>query len=116
MDSLFGSLIELDTLGFVSHPCPDPIIFRARLHRSTILSVLEPDHALMVLFLGTHTRTSQWVTHPRIALAANSLNFGVPMETEVSELSKCLMLGRDENIHIRSRRSTSLGNVGGLIL
>ncbi|RXH86387.1 hypothetical protein DVH24_017440 [Malus domestica] len=123
MDGLFGSLIELDTLGdvsysgfMVSHPHPGPTIFLARLYRSTILSILEPDHALMVLFLRTHTRTSQWVTHLGIALAANSLNFGVPMETEVSELSKYLVLGRDENIHIRSRGSTSLGDVGGLIL
>ncbi|CAN6684699.1 unnamed protein product [Malus baccata var. baccata] len=32
---------------------------------------------------------------------ANLLNFGVPMEPEVSELPKGLVLGRDENIHIR---------------
>ena len=37
---------------------------RARLYCSTILSALGPSHALTVLFLGTHTRTSQWVTHP----------------------------------------------------
>ncbi|KAM1017350.1 hypothetical protein ACFX13_047678 [Malus domestica] len=35
----------------------------------TILSTLGPDHALTVLFMGTHTRISQWVTHHRIALA-----------------------------------------------
>ena len=34
------------------------------------------------------------------------------MEPEVSELPKGLVLGRDENIHIRLTRSTSLGNVG----
>ncbi|CAN6586417.1 unnamed protein product [Malus baccata var. baccata] len=39
----------------------------------SILSALGPDHALMVLFLGTHTRTSQWVTHPGIALARTRL-------------------------------------------
>ncbi|RXH86388.1 hypothetical protein DVH24_017441 [Malus domestica] len=123
MDGLFGSLIELDTLGDVSyngflvaHPGSDPTTSRARLHRSMILSVLGPDHTLMVLFLGTHTRTSQWVTHPEIALAASTLNFGVPIEPEASELLKCLVLGRDVNIHIRPRRSTSLGDVGGLIL
>ncbi|RXH70480.1 hypothetical protein DVH24_013226 [Malus domestica] len=31
----------------------------------------------------------------------NSLNFGVSMKLEASELPKGLMLGRDENIHIR---------------
>ncbi|RXH83385.1 hypothetical protein DVH24_005638, partial [Malus domestica] len=46
-----------------------PTTFRARLHRSTILSALDPDHALTVLFMGTHTRTSQWVTHSEIVLA-----------------------------------------------
>ncbi|CAN6708211.1 unnamed protein product [Malus baccata var. baccata] len=46
---------------------------RARLHRSTILSAFGPDHAFTVLFLGTHTRTSQWVTHHGIALAQSRL-------------------------------------------
>ncbi|RXH87362.1 hypothetical protein DVH24_034262 [Malus domestica] len=78
-------------------------------HRSTILSALGPDYALTVLFLGTHTRTSQWVTHHEIALARYSLNFGVPMESEASELPKSLVLGRDENIHLRI---TPLGDVG----
>ncbi|CAN6684804.1 unnamed protein product [Malus baccata var. baccata] len=40
---------------------------------STILSVLSPDHALTILFLGTHIRTSQWVTHHGIALARTRL-------------------------------------------
>ena len=65
-------------------------------------------HSLTVLFLGTHTRTSQWVTHHGIALARYSLNFGVPTEPEASELPKGLVLGRDVNIHIRI---TPLGNV-----
>ncbi|CAN6589044.1 unnamed protein product [Malus baccata var. baccata] len=78
-------------------------------HRSMILSALGPDYALMVLFLGTHTRTSQWVTHHGIALARYSLNFGVSMELEASELPKGLVLGRDENIHIMI---TPLGDVG----
>ena len=39
---------------------------------------------------------------------ANSLNFGVPMESEASELSKGLVLGSDENIHIRLTRPTPL--------
>ncbi|RXH80069.1 hypothetical protein DVH24_041216 [Malus domestica] len=47
---------------------------QSRLCRSTILSVLGPSHTLTVLFLGTHTRTSQGVTHPRNALARTRLN------------------------------------------
>ena len=44
---------------------------------------------------------------------ANSLNFGVPTEPEASELPKGLvLLGRDENIHIRLTRSIPLGDVG----
>ena len=58
---------------------------RARLRRSTILSALSPDHALTILFLGTHVRTSQWVTHFGIALAPFSLNFRVPTEPEANE-------------------------------
>ncbi|KAB2619736.1 hypothetical protein D8674_041250 [Pyrus ussuriensis x Pyrus communis] len=76
---------------------------------STILFALGPNHALTILFLGTHTRTSQWVTHYGNALARYSLNFEVPMEPEASELPKSLMLGKDENIHIRI---TPLGHVG----
>ncbi|RXH73916.1 hypothetical protein DVH24_016738 [Malus domestica] len=53
--------------------------------------------------------TSQWVTHPVSALAFFSLNFGVPTEPEASELPKCLVLGRDGNIHLRI---TPLGDVG----
>ena len=34
------------------------------------------------------------------------------MEREASELPKSLVLGRDENIHIRLTRSTPLGDVG----
>ncbi|CAN6716176.1 unnamed protein product [Malus baccata var. baccata] len=66
-------------------------------HRSTILSALGPDHALM------------WVTHHESALASFSLNFGVPTEPEASELPKGLVLDRDENIHLRI---TPLGDVG----
>ncbi|CAN6578636.1 unnamed protein product [Malus baccata var. baccata] len=126
-------------------------------HHSTILSALGLDHALTVLFLGTHKQlprrspilgllwppsrltseflwnpkphdivrfgprprpygfvsgnsraTSQEVTHHEIALAPFSLNFGVSTEPEASELSKGLVLGRDENIHLRI---TFLGDV-----
>ncbi|RXH97109.1 hypothetical protein DVH24_035777 [Malus domestica] len=78
-------------------------------HRSMILFALDPDYALTVLFLGTHTRTSQWIIHYGSALARYSLNFGVSMEPEASELPKGLVLGRDENIHLRI---TPLNNVG----
>ncbi|KAB2622340.1 S ribonuclease [Pyrus ussuriensis x Pyrus communis] len=41
--------------------------------------------------------------HPQLAaaLVRHSLNFGVPMEPEASELPKGLVLGRDGNIHLR---------------
>ncbi|CAN6695324.1 unnamed protein product [Malus baccata var. baccata] len=72
-------------LGFdtkLSHPCPGQIIFWTR---------------------------STTVTHLESALASFSLNFGVPTEPEASELPKDLVLGRDENIHLRI---TPLGDVG----
>ena len=47
---------------------------------------------------------------------ANSLNFEVPMESEASEFPKGLVLGRDENIHIRLTGSTPLGRGGHLEL
>ncbi|RXI08653.1 hypothetical protein DVH24_022797 [Malus domestica] len=65
-----------------------------------ILSALGPDHSLKVLFLGTHTRISQWVTHHGIALARYSRNFGVLMEPKASKLPKGFVLGRGGNIHI----------------
>ncbi|RXH70948.1 hypothetical protein DVH24_015570 [Malus domestica] len=58
---------------------------RARLRHSTILFALGPDHALTVLFLGTHTRTSH-------------------------KLPQGLVLGRDGNIHIRFTGSTLLND------
>ncbi|CAN6711239.1 unnamed protein product [Malus baccata var. baccata] len=58
---------------------------------------------------GNSRATSQWVTHHGSALATFSLNFGVPTELEASELPKGLVLGRDENIHLRI---TPLGDVG----
>ncbi|RXI01175.1 hypothetical protein DVH24_001409 [Malus domestica] len=67
-------------------------------HYSTILS------ALGLLFLHGFIfvkATSQWVTHHGSALATFSLNFEVPTELEASELLKNLVLGRDENIHLR---------------
>ncbi|KAM0996456.1 hypothetical protein ACFX2C_006461 [Malus domestica] len=73
-----------------------------------ILSALGPDHALTVLFLGTHMRTSQWVTHHENALVRYSLNFEVPMKLKASELPKGLVPGRDESIHLRI---TPLGDV-----
>ena len=100
---------ELGSDTKLSHPGPGGTTSLVRLHRSTILSILGPDHTLTVLFLGTHTRTSRWVTHHGIAQASFSLNFGVPTEPEASELPKGLVLGRDENIHLRI---TPLGDVG----
>ena len=78
------------------HHIPGPLH-----HRSMILSALGPDYTLTVLFLGTHTRTSSGSPHHGSALACYSLNFGVPTKPKASELPKGLVLGRDENIHIR---------------
>ena len=96
----------------MSHPGPSSTTPQAQLRHSTILSSLGPYHAFTVLFLGTHMRTFQWVTHHGIALARYSLNFEVPTELEASELPKYLVLFEDGNIHIRLTRSTPLGNVG----
>ncbi|RXH90489.1 hypothetical protein DVH24_035253 [Malus domestica] len=54
-------------------PARAPTTSQAQLHCNTILSALGPDHALTVLFLGTHTRASQWVTHHEIALVRTRL-------------------------------------------
>ncbi|RXH67284.1 hypothetical protein DVH24_027404 [Malus domestica] len=71
---------------------------QSRLHHSTILSALDPGHAFTVLFLGTHSRTSQWVIHPRIAF----------MESEVSEFPKSLVLYGGRHVHIRHITPSSL--------
>ncbi|BFG18452.1 hypothetical protein CerSpe_047260 [Prunus speciosa] len=52
---------------------------RDRLRHSTILSALGPPLCPYRFVYGSSRATSQWVTHPGIALAPNSLNFGVPM-------------------------------------
>ncbi|RXH93683.1 hypothetical protein DVH24_014259 [Malus domestica] len=63
------------------------------------------------VFWNSHENFS--VGHPYWDYSrSNSLNFGVPMEPEANELPKGLVLGRDENIHIRPRGSTPLGDVG----
>ncbi|KAI5325826.1 hypothetical protein L3X38_034900 [Prunus dulcis] len=51
---------------------------RDQLHCSTILSALGPPLCPHDFVSGSSRATSQWVTHPGIALAPNSLNFGVP--------------------------------------
>ncbi|CAN6561019.1 unnamed protein product [Malus baccata var. baccata] len=77
-------------------------------HRRTILSALGLSFPHGFVF-GNSRATSQWVTHHGSALATFSLNFRVPTELKASELSKCLVLGRDENIHLRI---TPMGDVG----
>ncbi|KAM1379932.1 hypothetical protein ACFX2I_021735 [Malus domestica] len=99
-------------IALLSHPDPGSITPRALLHRSRILSALDLNHALTVLFLGTHmSRTSQWIINPKNALAHFSLNFEVPTEIEASELPKCLVLIGDGYVHIRHIRSTPLGDL-----
>ncbi|RXH92682.1 hypothetical protein DVH24_033578 [Malus domestica] len=80
-------------------PTRASITSRARLNRSMILSALGPNHALTNFLVGYPSWDCSRI---------NSLNFGVPMEPEASELPKGLVLGRDENVHIKLRGSTSL--------
>ncbi|CAN6699474.1 unnamed protein product [Malus baccata var. baccata] len=87
----------------MSHPDPHSITSQARLRRSMILSALSPDHTITNFPVG---HSSCECSRP------NLLNFGVPMEPEASELPKGLVLGRDGNIHIRLKGSTSIGDVG----
>ncbi|RXH86666.1 hypothetical protein DVH24_021939 [Malus domestica] len=51
----------------------------------------------MVLFLGTHTRTSQWVTHSGNALAQTRLT----SEFRWNPKSVSSQKASDGNIHIR---------------
>ena len=92
----------------VSHPDSSPHHIPGSIHRSTILSDLGPDHALTVLFLGTHTRTSQGVTHPRNALTRTRLTSKFRWKPKARELPKSLVLVGDGYVHIRHRRSTPL--------
>ena len=93
----------------MSHPGPGRITSRARSPTVARYCPLWAYHSLTVFVFGNSRATSQWVTHHGITLAPFSLNFGVPTEPEASELPKGLVLGRDENIHIRI---TPLGDVG----
>ncbi|RXI05792.1 hypothetical protein DVH24_017834 [Malus domestica] len=53
-------------------------------------------------FVSGNSHDNFTVGHPSWDCSRkNSLNFGIPMEPEASELPKCLVLGIDENIHIR---------------
>ncbi|RXI08906.1 hypothetical protein DVH24_023050 [Malus domestica] len=85
----------------MSHPGPVHHILSLFHHRSTILfaSGLPFPHGFV---FGNSLTTSH-------ALASFLLNFGIPTEPEASELPKSLVLGRDENIHLRI---TPLADVG----
>ncbi|KAI5348680.1 hypothetical protein L3X38_001567 [Prunus dulcis] len=75
-DVLVGTLAPHGRVALIPN-CHTP----DRLRRSMILSALGLatfSPARTVLFLGAHGATSQGVTHPGIAPASNSLNFGVP--------------------------------------
>ncbi|RXI06699.1 hypothetical protein DVH24_025835 [Malus domestica] len=55
-------------------------------------------------FVSGNSHENFVVGHPSWdCFHSNSLNFGVPTEPEPSELPKGLVLGRDENLHIRLR-------------
>ncbi|KAI5312730.1 hypothetical protein L3X38_041904 [Prunus dulcis] len=74
-DVLVGTLAPHGRVALIPN-CHTP----DRLRRSRILSALGLatfSPARTVLFLGAHEATSQGVTHPGIAPASHSLNFGV---------------------------------------
>ncbi|CAL8127338.1 unnamed protein product [Prunus armeniaca] len=90
--------------------CRHCVTFLDRLRRSTILSALGP-HLCPHGFVSGSSRTIfQWVTHPGIALASNSLNFGVP--SEASELPKGLVQDGGGHVHIRHITSSPLVDLG----
>ncbi|RXI03142.1 hypothetical protein DVH24_003794 [Malus domestica] len=93
---------EKDYIPSLSHPGPGQITSPSRSTTcSTILSVLGLPFP--------HELTSNLVTHHGGAPATFSLNFGVPTESEDSELPKGLVLDMDVNIHLRI---TPMGDVG----
>ncbi|KAI5347550.1 hypothetical protein L3X38_000437 [Prunus dulcis] len=59
-----------------------------RLCRSTILSALGPPLCPHGFVSGSSRATSQWVIHPGIALAPNSLNFEVPTTAKLVSSQK----------------------------
>ncbi|RXH80974.1 hypothetical protein DVH24_004888 [Malus domestica] len=82
-------------------------------HRVDLVSLICIFPSLPSTRLSGNSHENFPVGHPSWDCSrANSLNFGVPTEPEASELQKNLVLGRDENIHIRLTGSTPLGDVG----
>ncbi|KAI5311311.1 hypothetical protein L3X38_000035 [Prunus dulcis] len=95
-----GVLVELD------------VISRDQLRRSTILSALGPPLCPHDFVSGNSRATSQWVTHPGIALAPNLLNFGVPTTPKPVSSQKELMLDGCGCAHIRHITPSPLVDVG----
>ncbi|KAI5350706.1 hypothetical protein L3X38_003597 [Prunus dulcis] len=91
---------------------------RDRLRRSTILSALGPPLFRYSFVSGSSRAASQWVTHPEIALAPNSLNFGVPTtpkpvnSQKASELPKGLVLDGCGCAYVRHITPSPLIDVG----
>ncbi|RXH74500.1 hypothetical protein DVH24_029221 [Malus domestica] len=95
--SWIGSDIKL------SHPAPGP-------HH--IPGSTPPPRPRPHGFVSGNSHENFPVGHPSWDWSrTNSFNFGVLMEPEVSELPKGLVLGSDENTHIRLRGYTPLDNV-----
>ena len=71
-------------------------------------------HSLTILFLGTHTRTSQWVTHPRNVLAQTRLTseFQWNPKPMSSHFPKGLVLYGSGHVHIRHITPYPLVDVG----
>ncbi|KAL6128312.1 hypothetical protein ACLB2K_071667 [Fragaria x ananassa] len=61
-----------DQIKLINLVLTQPVTSQDPFRRNTILSALGPP-ALTVLFLGAHRATSQWVTHPGIALGSACL-------------------------------------------
>ncbi|RXH84961.1 hypothetical protein DVH24_041729 [Malus domestica] len=91
-------------------PARAPTTSLTRLRRSTILSALGPGHTLTVFVFGNSHENFPMGHLSWDCSRANSLNFGVPMEPEASELPKGLVLDRDGNIYIRENTVYNLGS------
>ncbi|KAI5354860.1 hypothetical protein L3X38_007755 [Prunus dulcis] len=75
-DVLVGTLAPHGRVALIPNCHTPDRLRRSRILSSLGLATFSP--ARTVLFLGAHEATSQGVTHPGIAPASNSLNFGVP--------------------------------------
>ncbi|RXH99786.1 hypothetical protein DVH24_021588 [Malus domestica] len=77
----------------------NPLLSTKRTHRQsgsskeadTIFFALGPDHVLTILSLGTHMRTSQWITHHGITLTRTRLTSEFPWNPKPVSSQKALI-------------------------